>query len=233
MQFGSTPPLFVSGDLSSQANDNIPYKQYRLRGIFRTKAGELDATAFFYDDEIRQVQNNPSNNVNIIAVSLYSPDDAIPVRDDLVEQFGSFGTVETLDELIGVFLNDIRTIFSLLGSIVGGIGLIVASITIFIIIFVTASSRRRFIGILKGIGLTQGAIIASYVLYALFFAIAGTAIGIALLKFVLIPYFIANPVPFPFSDGVLYITKEGVINRVILLVGITLLAGFFPRLAYC
>ena len=60
--------------------------------------------------------------------------------------------VKLWDEAQPKFLKDIKTAFSLLGTIIGSIGLVVASITIFIVIFVNAVTRRKYIGILKGIG---------------------------------------------------------------------------------
>ena len=129
---------------------------------------------------------------------------------------------------MGSFLDDIRVVFRLLGSIVGIIGLVASSITIFIIIFVTAISRSKYIGILKAIGVTPAAIKISYVLYALFFAAVGITIGMALLYLILVPYVDANPIPFPFSEGVLYVPLANTLIQVGLLLLTTLIAGYVP-----
>ena len=219
-----------SGTLSVQANsvfDSVLQK-YRVRGVYRTKAGELDLAVVMNDDEVRASNPNPGNNVSSIAVRLVDSADASFVRDDLLASFGRYAKIETVDDAIGPFLGDVRTVFKLLGSVVGAIGLAVASITIFIIIFVTAASRSKFIGILKAIGVTPNAIRVSYVLYALSFAALGTLIGLALLYFVLVPFFDANPIPFPFSDGILYITPMSVVVQVTLLFLATFIAGLIP-----
>ena len=221
----------INRNLSPRGRDTVSsaaLQKYLVRGVYRTKAGELDLAIIMRDDEVRANNPVPGNNANSIAIRLADPDSAALVRDDLTHSFGRYAKIETVDDAIGPFLGDIRTVFKMLGSVVGAIGLAVASITIFIIIFVTAASRSRFIGILKAIGITPNAIRISYVLYAMSFAAVGSLIGLSLLYFLLVPFFAANPIPFPFSDGILYITPTGVVAQVILLFIATFIAGLIP-----
>lgn len=95
------------------------------------------------------------------------------------------------------FLQDIKNTFNVLGTFIGSIGIIVASITIFIIIFINALARRRFIGILKGIGIDRTAIEIAYVIQAGVYAFLGSMIGILITYLVLIPYFDRYPIDFP------------------------------------
>lgn len=217
----------ILADHRDPVSDTVLQK-YRVRGVFRTKAGELDLSVIMHDEEVRSHVAVPGNNAGSIAVRLFDPDVAVAVRDDLIASFGRHAEIETVRDAIGPFLDDIRTVFKLLGFVVGAIGLAVSSITIFIIIFVTASSRSRFIGILKSIGVTQHAIRISYVLYALLFATVGSAIGLALLYGVLVPFFQANPIQFPFSDGILYVTPMRVVVQIVLLFIATFAAGLVP-----
>ena len=205
-------------------------KKYKVAGIFRTKSGGLDTLIILNADEVRlNSTDNPSNNVTNIPIRLHNQEDAAAVRDSLEELgYGRYATIETLEEGVGSFLDDIRVVFRLLGSIVGIIGLVASSITIFIIIFVTAISRSKYIGILKAIGVTPAAIKISYVLYALFFAAVGITIGMALLYLILVPYVDANPIPFPFSEGVLYVPLANTLIQVGLLLLTTLIAGYVP-----
>ena len=221
----------ATSNLSPRGRDTtsgVALQKYLVRGVYRTKAGELDLAIILRDDEVRANNPIPGNNANSIAIRLADPDSAALVRDDLLSSFGRYAKIETVDDAIGPFLGDIRTVFKMLGSVVGAIGLAVASITIFIIIFVTAASRSRFIGILKAIGITPNAIRISYVLYAMSFAAVGSLIGLSLLYFLLVPFFAANPIPFPFSDGILYITPTGVMMQIILLFIATFIAGLIP-----
>ena len=204
-------------------------QKYRVRGVYRTKAGELDLRIIARTNEVRGHVFNPANNTSGIAVRLSNPEDSVAVRDGLLSAgYGTHAVVETVEEAVGSFLNDIRTVFQVLGMVVGSIGLAVSSVTIFIIIFVTAISRQKFIGILKAIGITPAAVRFSYVLYALFFAFVGVCLGLAVLHFLLVPFFEANPIPFPFSDGILYTTPLRNAVYISLLFLATGIAGLIP-----
>ena len=133
-----------------------------------------------------------------------------------------------LDEAIPKFLKDIKGTFSILGNAISGIGLVVACITIFIVIFVNAITRRRFIGILKGIGISERAIKFSYVLQSLFYALSGVVIGSCIVFFFLKPLIAAHPINFPFSDGILVATVGGTMTKALILFIATVIAGYIP-----
>ena len=50
--------------------------------------------------------------------------------------------------------------------------------TIFIVIFINALTRRKFIGILKGVGINGKAIEMSYMFQSIFYALFGSCIGL-------------------------------------------------------
>ena len=136
--------------------------------------------------------------------------------------------VQTFSEAEPKFLKDIKATFALLGNAISSIGLAVASITVFIVIFINAITRRKFIGIAKGIGISGRAIEFSYVMQSFFYAICGSLIGIVLVYTLLVPYFAANPINFPFSDGILVAPILGTSIRVSLLIFATIVAGYVP-----
>ena len=111
---------------------------------------------------------------------------------------------------------------------IGAIGIVVASITIFIVIFINAVTRKKYIGILKGIGVAPMAIQISYLLQSLFYAASGSILGTAILYGLLVPFFNAHPVNFPFSDGILVADPLGTFVRVVILLVVTLIAGYIP-----
>ena len=117
---------------------------------------------------------------------------------------------------------------NLLGTFIGSIGLLVASITIFIIIFINALSRRQQIGILKGIGIDRRAIEIAYVLQASVYALLGSFFGALIIFGFLIGYFERNPIQFPFSDGILVAEPMSTFVRFLVLFIVTLIAGFVP-----
>ena len=125
-------------------------------------------------------------------------------------------------------MKDIKATFNILGTAISGIGLVVASITIFIVIFVNAITSRRYIGILKGIGINQKAILYSYMYQAFIYASLGIIFGMILIFFVIKPYFAANPINFPFSDGILVATVSSSLLRAGVLLITTIIAGYIP-----
>jgi ABC-type antimicrobial peptide transport system permease subunit len=81
---------------------------------------------------------------------------------------------------------------------------------------------------LKGIGITGRAIEVSYVFQSMFYACIGSSVGLVLLYTFLVPYMAANPIDFPFSDGILVAEPLETSIRVGVLVGITIVAGYIP-----
>ncbi len=116
----------------------------------------------------------------------------------------------------------------MLGNMLSSIGLVVASITIFIVIFINAVTRRKFIGILKGIGINGEVIEISYMFQSTFYALCGSAIGLFVVYALLVPAFKASPIDFPFSDGILVAPLPATFLRVGLLILSTVIAGYIP-----
>ena len=56
----------------------------------------------------------------------------------------------------------------------------------------------------------------------------GSVIGILFVFIVLKPFFDANPINFPFSDGILVATAGGVALRTSILLIATVIAGYIP-----
>lgn len=204
-------------------------REFTVKGIVRSKAGEVDSRVMMLDSTLRGLLGRGDFNVDEIAIQLKPGTDPFLVKEALLKSgVGDYARVQTSDESLPKFLIDIKNTFALLGNVVGSIGLVVASITIFIVIFVNAITRRKYIGILKGIGINATAIEFAYVLQSLFYAIVGVALGLLLLYGVLVPYVDANPIKFPFSDGILVAELDATLFRAFLLMIATLVAGYIP-----
>lgn len=204
-------------------------KEYTLKGILKSKVSEVDGGIFILDSEFRKLAGRTDYNLNQIAISLLPGADANVAKAALVASgVDKNGRVQTSEEAIPQFLDQIKTTFGLLGNAISAIGLVVAAITIFIVIFVNAITRRRYIGILKGIGIAPRAIIISYILQSLLYALIGAIVGSILVFAFLKPFFDANPIDFPFSDGILVATVSGTSVRVAILLMATVVAGYIP-----
>ena len=200
-----------------------------VKGILKSKVDTVSTKIFFVDKELRAITGRQDYGLSEISIKVKPGVDPKTVKEALVRSgVGEYAKVQTFEEGQPKFLKDIKDTFALLGNLISSIGLAVASITIFIVIFINAITRRKFIGILKGIGISGKTIEISYLFQSIFYAIFGSLIGLVLLYGVLIPYVNSHPIDFPFSDGILVATPLGTTLRVALLVLATMIAGYIP-----
>ena len=204
-------------------------KEVTVKGIIKTKVDDISLAAFMVDSQFRSIVGRNDGNVDEIAVKLVRGADPARVRDALLRSgVGQYARVQTYEDAQPQFLKDMITTFGMLGAAFSSIGLVVASITIFIVIFINAITRRKYIGILKGIGIDGRVIEMSYVFQSIFYALIGSGVGLLIVYGVLVPLFLKYPINFPFSDGILVAPVDETLLRVALLVVSTLIAGFIP-----
>lgn len=212
----------------TRANGEIASKDFLVKGIVKSKVDEISTRMFITDIELRRMFPVNQEQVQEIAIKTdyqRSPELVAEIKDFMGN---NSARIQTTDEAVPSFLRDVETTMAVLGNALSSIALVVASITIFIVIFINAVTKRKFIGIMKGIGISPKAIQLSYIMQALFYGIVGSIIGLFLTFGILEPYFIANPINFPFSDGILAVTTTGAIARVSILIVVTFIAGFLP-----
>ena len=229
--------LLENVDVGSRVRVTIPQgggvegsqKEYIVKGIVKSKVDMLATRAFVLDQEVRRLL--PANKLQVQEIAIRTDHaHALDLANEIKEFINDerAARVQTSEQAIPTFLRDIESTMAILGNALSSFALIVATITIFIVIFINAVTKRKFIGIMKGIGVSPMAIEFSYVLQAFFYGAVGSAIGVALTFGLLEPYFTNNPINFPFSDGILVVTVNGTVIRVAILMVVTLLAGFIP-----
>ena len=76
-------------------------------------------------------------------------------------------------------LNGVLNLVTLILSVIGGISLVVAGLSIMTVMLVTVHERTREIGIKKSIGASKGVILAEFLTEALLLSLLGCGIGIA------------------------------------------------------
>ncbi len=204
-------------------------REFRVKGILKSKVDEIDRRIFMTDSQLRSMIARNDLNVSEISVSLADERDSNRIKEILINNgYDRDAKIQTFEDAQPKFLQDIKNTFALLGSIISSIGLVVAAITIFIVIFINALTRRKYIGILKGIGVDGTAIELSYVFQSLTYALIGSIIGIFLVYVLLVPFFSNHPINFPFSDGILVAPAIGTSIRIALLIITTVIAGYVP-----
>ncbi len=212
----------------SREGGGVVSKEFIIKGIVKSKVDEISTRAFITDRELKKLLPVNKEQVQAIAVKTDYEYATTLVAETKVFMEGHAARIQTTDEAIPSFLRDIETTFRILGNALSSVALIVASITVFIVIFINAVTKRKFIGIMKGIGISPQAIQFSYIFQALFYGVVGSAIGVILTFGILKPYFDIYPIDFPFSDGILVATAEGAAIRIAILLAVTLIAGYIP-----
>lgn len=203
-------------------------KEFIIRGIVKSKVDEISTRMFISDKELKRLL--PVNQEQYQDIAVKTDYEYAPFLVAEIKEFmnGYSARIQTTDEAIPSFLRDIETTMGVLGNALSSIALVVAAITIFIVIFINAVTKRKFIGIMKGIGISPKAVQFAYILQAMFYGIAGSIIGLILTFGFLKPYFARYPINFPFSDGILVATLDGALARVGILLIVTLVAGYLP-----
>lgn len=214
------------GDKVDVKFSNNIKRTYIIKGIFSTKNNQADQMAFVTRKEMESVLGvrNLSSEIVIKTIETGQEEQYI----EQIRQSGFYDEdIKTWEQLTG-FTSSASKSFAMISIILGAIGTIVAGITIFIIIFVSIVNKRKQIGILKAIGMKESTIILSFVMQAIFYAVIGIIFGIAIILFIIRPFFINSPLDFPVGWVSLKITFNIIkISNISLMVA-ALIGGFIP-----
>lgn len=204
----------------------------KVKGIIDTGNTTIDNRVYIHESTLRKLTNNTQLNANEIAIQLDSQANENQAKELILNTypFPEQVIVETSEESLPKAIFDMKKTFSMLGNLVGIISLVVGAITIFIVIFVNAVTRRKYIGILKGTGISSKAIEISYIFQSMFFATTGILIASFLVLYYLKPWFDIHPLQFPVTQGSLAVTETGLLIRGIILLATSLISGYIPAL---
>jgi putative ABC transport system permease protein len=163
----------VDADIGSRVRLRIGdvTREVTVKGIVKSKVDEIGRRVFMTDNQLRAMLGRDDYGVNEIAIKIKSGADPDIVRDSIIASgVDRFARVQSFEDAIPKFVEQMKITFALLGNIFSLLGLVVASITVFIVIFINAITRKKFIGILKAIGIRGRSIEFSYVFQSLFYA---------------------------------------------------------------
>lgn len=224
--------ILKSPDIGSKIRIVVGGNSYDvfIKGIISTQGTNIDNRVFMVDNAARKLMGNTSLEADEIAIRLKPNTSETYAKEFLVKGLSDDQDVlvQTSKDALPGGITDIIKTFTILGNIVGGIALIVGAITIFIVIFVNAVTRRKYIGILKGIGISAQAIEISYIIQALFYAVSGIVIASFLALWLFVPYFDVHPIVFPIANGSLAITPSDLLTRGIVLTITSFISGLVP-----
>lgn len=209
-------PEELSGRLPSVVIDNINKK-------LDDQAQEL-LTA--QDDFVDLFPKRDAVDTIVIRTDLSAIEDTISDIEDL-----HLSGIEIFDWTKAAgFVSAINTSFVGIDAIMLMVGIIIAAVTIFIVIYVDIINKRRQIGIQRAIGVKPRVIVFSYLLLSMFYAFCGVLVGMALFYGVLVPYFIAHPLDIPVADVSLNLAWEQLVIRAEIVMAASIVSGLVPAI---
>lgn len=211
-------------------------RTYTIKGIFSAKFDMIDMYAYISQKEAESILS-VSDNASQILIKIDPASNTDTARNKLANDVRSIAQLAEISapnikvrewpDLLGP-MGGVSASFGIITAFVSGVALLVAAVTIFIMIYINAINKKRQIGILKAIGIEENIIIYSYIFQAFFYAILGTAIGLALFYYAVQPYFLANPISLPMGDTYLVLSRNSALFSVSSLILAALIAGFIP-----
>lgn len=204
-------------------------QDFIVRGIINSKVQFVASRAYILDSELKKMLGKSDGDVSEISIVMNPNVDPYTVKTPLIDNgFGSYAKINTAEEGSPEFLVNIKLFFSIIGTILGSVSVVVALITIFIIIYVNALTRRRQIGIMKGIGVTEFAVEFSYICQAMFYVLTGSVLALVIIFGILKPIIDIHPIDTPFATIVLVAEPLDVAYKFLLVMAVSLFAGYLP-----
>lgn len=230
-------PNYISVEQSLTPTNEVPTlqgdvsvtKDFIVRGIVNSKVQFVASRAYILDSELRKMIGKSDLEASEIAISLIPNADPYSLKTPLLNNgFSEFAKIETAAEGAPEFLLKFKEFFGIIGLVLGSVSVIVGLITIFIIIYINALTRRRQIGIMKAVGVTEFAIEFSYICQAFFYVVTGSILSMLLIFFVVKPLSVLHPIETPFASIILATDFTSTLLKFILVVAVSMFAGFLP-----
>jgi len=218
------------GDSVRVTYPNGVQREYEVKGIFRSRDSQADRMAFVTTAEMASVLGRSvfHDRASQVLVSITDSGEEEQVMQ-AIESLGFSGEVRSWREYGGAMTGVVSS-FGVVAGLISGIGLIVAGIVMFIVIYINVIHSRRHIGILRAIGIKRDVITGSYVIQALFYAAMGVVLGGLAFRFGLQGYFDYHPLDLSIGQVGLTLHPGIVESAVIGLVVAAVLAGLVPVL---
>jgi putative ABC transport system permease protein len=219
------------GDTVRLTYPNGVQREYTVKGIFHAREMRTDRTAFVTRTEMASVFGRTfyANRASQILVSTVTSAAEADVISN-IEALGIDAEVRSWSEY-GSAMGGVVSSFDVVAGLISGIGLIVAGIVMFIVIYINVIHSRRHIGILRAIGIKTDVIIGSYLAQALFYAAAGVLLGGMAFGLGIQEYFAQHPLNLSIGQVSLALQPSTVQNAIAGLIGAAVLAGLIPVLS--
>jgi len=202
-------------------------REFRVKGIYTTRYFMADASAYISRADMEEMLGIENRDLaQEIAVKTTEGTDEYETRMQLLS-LGVRENIRTWHEFAGI-LRLIENTLGLVRNIMNAIGLLIAFVIIFVVIYVNIVNKKRQIGVQKAIGIEQNVIVASFVLQAMLYAGTGVILGYCFMRFGLAPYTVSHPVDIPLGSMSLKLDDAEAINRAVLLFLASIIGSVIP-----
>ena len=214
-----------TGDSVMVTFQNGVIRKMVVSGIFESGFLAADQQVFITRKEMESVLGKNDRSLSILVRTVEGIDPS-GVKNRLLE-FGVRGKVWLMSEKAGAVTGDVIKSFSLITTIMTIFSLIIASIVIFVIVYINTIHQRRQIGILKAVGIPELNIIRSYLLQVAFVFVAGILVGLVLF-WGICEFFMEFPLRFP--PGLVHLIPDmtQLYSSIIALGIVTIISGYIP-----
>ncbi|ABE51843.1 ABC transporter permease [Methanococcoides burtonii] len=213
------------GDKITLSFSNGVVKEYKIKGIYKTGSRFSDDKLIVNFDEYQSIFGSSENIASNILVRLPERGMEEQYKTKIID-LGVTEQINNWQTKMGA-VNQFVGSLQITNKITGTIGLLTAFATIYIIIFINVTNKRKQIGILKAVGIKKEIILGSYVLQSLTYGVTGVIIGNLLMQ-VLLSILSIHPLSMPIGDVVPILTKDRIITTTFTLILASLVAGIFP-----
>ncbi|MHA1293312.1 MAG: FtsX-like permease family protein [Promethearchaeota archaeon] len=180
------------GEKARIVPNGYPETFLTLKGIYDHRYAEVERTSYINEETAKEVFSdyNATKADQIIIL--------LPKREctsEIIEELSKMNlNVEISDwkEKSSKFSSVVDS-FTIIGNISFFIGILISSISIYVILYINILNKKTQIGIIKAIGIKSKIVALSYVMLSFFLGIIGSVLGI-LLTLLMIKYFRFNPI---------------------------------------
>lgn len=204
-------------------------KVFTIKGIFDTKFIDTDDRAFISKIALSEMTPGIDDKASTIIIKTKTGVAESNVIDKLKTN-GVDENIYTWEEVAGLMAS-VTTSFLSINVLMTFVGILIAAITIFIIIYIDIVNKKREIGILRAIGIKPYIIFCSYIIQAAVYSVAGVILGSAIFFAIIVPYFNIHPFALPICDAVLVSNKTDFIARAETIMWVAVFSALIPAVA--
>ncbi len=217
------------GDKVRLSYPNGVQREYLVKGIFQAKEmTQADRLAFVTKTEMASVMGRTVYSDRASQILVRTGQGV--AESQLIQEIRSLGIdaeVRSWSEYGGA-MGGVVSSFDVIASLISTIGLVVAGIVMFIVIYINVINKKRQIGILRAIGIKRNVIVGSYLTQAIFYAVLGIVFGGLIFGYGIKPYFELHPLDLPLGQVSLAIKAITINNAVLGILTAAVLAGLIP-----